>query len=79
MKMKKFQKEKRGKRLIDLRKNFNPNVLFALNVSSLLKWSFTNPNQKQNKRRKPPILLILEPYQRKSLKAKKKIENWFLF
>ncbi len=47
MKMNKFQKEKGGKRLIDLRKNFNPNVLFALNVSSLLKWSFTNPNQKQ--------------------------------
>jgi hypothetical protein len=37
MKMNKFQKEKGGKRLIDLRKNFNPNVLFALNVFSLLK------------------------------------------
>jgi len=37
MKMNKFQKEKGGKRLIGLRKKFNPNVLFALNVSSLFK------------------------------------------
>jgi hypothetical protein len=37
MKMNKFQKEKGGKRLIDPRRNFNPNVLFALDVSSLLK------------------------------------------
>jgi hypothetical protein len=37
MKMNKFQKENGGKRLIDPRRNFNPNVLFALDVFSLLK------------------------------------------
>jgi hypothetical protein len=37
MKMNKFPKEKWAKRLIDPRRNFNPNVSFALDVSSLLK------------------------------------------
>jgi hypothetical protein len=52
MKMNKFQKEKGGKRLIDPRRNFNPNVLFALDVSSLFKLSFTNPNYKKKKKTK---------------------------
>ncbi len=81
--MNKFQKEKGGKRLIDPRRNFNPNVLFALDVSSLLKRRFTNPNQKNKKKKQTNKQTKEEdlPYSsflnltKGNLISKKKIEN----
>jgi hypothetical protein len=50
-------------------------------VSSLLKWSFTNPNQKQKNKTKEDHL----PYSsflnltKGNLSSKNRVENWFLF